>query len=346
MRSTVPISDRPLRRLWPGPDGEALGPRRPRRWMRGRHALLVMVVCAGRVSSGSSRWSARGPGGGRWRLDRKVLWFSDVTEQTRALADAEAERDGLCPAARCRVAAAPMAARCARPRTWSIATWPTPRRLIADRDDGDRRRASSLPARKTGRVEPRPGAPGPGVLGRPNNESHHVVVAGERRLLELAEQALGRRHGRLGARPDRPVAEDLKDQLEAARQRHAEVLENLATAPSPSTARTCTSSSSTAPMRGSGAWTRTAWPASPITATCWSLQRERRRLPEQSGLPGLQAPSASGSTAPDRAHRGAAAPARRHHLAHDRGAPSLRRRALHLRGRDRPPGTRELLQHA
>ncbi len=56
----------------------------------------------------------------------------------------------------------------------------------------------------------------------------HVVVSGERRLLELSEQGLA--EGTAGTAVDRTDAEELEVQLERHIQAHAEVLENLGTA--------------------------------------------------------------------------------------------------------------------
>ncbi|MDH3791440.1 MAG: PAS-domain containing protein [Rhodospirillales bacterium] len=64
--------------------------------------------------------------------------------------------------------------------------------------------------------------------GAGNTENHHVVVAGERRLLELSEQPLA--DGTAGCAFDQTTAEDLQGQLRRHIDAHAEVLETLGNA--------------------------------------------------------------------------------------------------------------------
>ncbi len=67
--------------------------------------------------------------------------------------------------------------------------------------------------------------------GRPQSDSHHVVVAGERRLMTIAEHPLpGPDGGILGYALDRTAVEQAEAELARHLAAHAEVLENLQSA--------------------------------------------------------------------------------------------------------------------
>ena len=109
-----------------------------------------------------------------------------------------------------------------------------------------------------------------------------MVVSGERRLLELAEQVIP--GGSAGWALDLTAQEDLKDQLARHASAHADVLENLATAIAIYGSDLHLKFFNSAYARLWGV-AEDRLSGEPHLSDVLELQRERRRLPEQSNFP-------------------------------------------------------------
>ncbi|HEX6978085.1 MAG TPA: PAS-domain containing protein [Alphaproteobacteria bacterium] len=112
----------------------------------------------------------------------------------------------------------------------------------------------------------------------PQSESHHVVIAGTRRLMEFTEAALPD-GGTIGIALDMTEREEIEAELKRVVAAHGEVLENLATAIAIYGADTRLKFFNTAfakLWKLDEAWLRTA----PEFGAVLERLRERRRLPE------------------------------------------------------------------
>ncbi len=169
--------------------------------------------------------------GGRFYMARggtgpagPTLWLADVTGQESARREAEAQRDQLwdaferLPYPLWRRNAAYELVDCNdsyaqavdRPKVEAIAEAVE---LLGEQS----RQAAGAIARRAGDTA------------RPARESHHVVIEGARRLLELTEAPLPD-GGTIGLAVDRTRVEELQEELARHVSAHGEVLENLGTA--------------------------------------------------------------------------------------------------------------------
>jgi PAS domain-containing protein len=113
--------------------------------------------------------------------------------------------------------------------------------------------------------------------GAVQSERRHVVIGGERRLLELTEAPV-RDGGTIGFAIDRTDLENAESELARHVNAHGQVLESIH-ARSPSTAPTSGSASSTRLSRDCGGRGGLAVRRTSLD-DCWSGLRERRRVPE------------------------------------------------------------------
>ncbi|MEE8535646.1 MAG: PAS-domain containing protein, partial [Kiloniellales bacterium] len=153
-----------------------------------------------------------------------VLWFHDVTDLSRAAETAAAERDSL--AGMCDVLPLPL---WRRDGNLSL-TYCNPAygRAVGEEPAAVTSNAVELLGRagaEAGRSIGRRAL----ASGASEAETHHVVVQGERRLLEISERPSG--NGALvGLAIDRTDREELQDELQRHIAGHAKVLEDLGSA--------------------------------------------------------------------------------------------------------------------
>jgi signal transduction histidine kinase len=211
----------------------------------------------------------------------EVLWFTDVTSPTRALAAAEAERD-----AHARLLdALPLPVWC-RGTDLSLVYCNLAYAQAVDRDR-DQAVAQGIELPGTALAEASRGlARRAREDGAGATENHHVVVAGERRFLELSEQPLA--DGTAGCAFDQTAAEDLQGQLTRHIAAHAEVLETLGSAIAiygPDMRLKFFNSAYAQLWRVD----ESTLAEEPHHNDVMEMMRERRRLPEQSDFPAYKA---------------------------------------------------------
>jgi signal transduction histidine kinase len=152
-----------------------------------------------------------------------VLWFTDVTAPNRARTEAEAERD-----AHARLLDALPLPVWRRGTDLSLVYCNLAYARAVDRDR-DTALAEGIELPGTALAEASRGlARRVRESGGGHSDSHHVVVAGERRLLELSEQPL--EDGTAGCAFDQTTAEELEGQLKRHINAHAQILETLGSA--------------------------------------------------------------------------------------------------------------------
>jgi signal transduction histidine kinase len=211
----------------------------------------------------------------------EVLWFTDVTAPTRALAAAEAARD-----AHARLLDALPLPVWRRGTDLSLVYCNLAYARAVDRDR-DEAVASGIELPGTALAEASRGLARRALAtGTGDAENHHVVVAGERRLLELSEQPLA--DGTAGCAFDQTAAEDLQGQLRRHIDAHAEVLEILGSAIAiygPDMRLKFVNSAYAQLWRVD----ESALAGEPHHNDVMEMMRERRRLPEQPDFPAYKA---------------------------------------------------------
>jgi signal transduction histidine kinase len=211
----------------------------------------------------------------------EVLWFTDVTTPTRALAAAEAARD-----AHARLLDAMPLPVWRRDADLSLVYCNLAYARAVDRDRDEAVAAGiELPGKALAEAS-RELARRALETAAGTTEKHHVVVAGERRLLELSEQPLN--GGTAGCAFDQTAVEDLEGELRRHVDAHAEMLESLGSAIAiygPDMRLKFFNSAYAQLWRVD----ENVLAEEPHHNDVLEMMRERRRLPEQSDFPAYKA---------------------------------------------------------